>query len=139
MNDYDDGRPFDDRPPPSPAAARLRTSAPGLILIILGFFGLIVGLGFVGVVQNLGVISDYLKKAEANEPPGPQKDRLKMQIGQLEEADTPEIRTINTLIYGGAAGVSLLIAVGGFLMRSLTAYPLAWWPRSWRSSRTTAA
>lgn len=125
MNEYDDRPAFDDRPPPNLAAARSRTAAPGMILIILGFFGLAVALGLVGLVRNFSVVTDIVKQAEAKEPPGPRKDEFKQQIEQLEQLDTPEVRAVNTLIYGGAAGVSLLIVVGGFLMRSLTAYPLA--------------
>ncbi len=129
MNEYDDNRDreFDDRPPRprNTAMARAKIAAPGLILIILGLFGIVLGLGMVALVNNLSAISKMMKSVEEKQPAGPEKDRLQAQITQIEEADTPEVRTANTMIYGGATFVSFLILIGGWKARSLSGYPIA--------------
>ena len=128
MNDFDDDRP-DDRPRrdrgDGTALARARTSGPGLILIILGIFGILSSLALVGFTHNLDAYREWLKSVEEKQPAGNQKDNIKRHIEQMEEADTPEGRTVNTLMYGGTAFVSFLIALGGWKMRSLGGYPLA--------------
>lgn len=77
------------------------------------------------MTQNLGPIADWLRSIEQKQEAGKQKDDMQKNIERIQEADTPEARTINLFVYGGATLISVLIAIGGWKMRSLGGYTLA--------------
>jgi hypothetical protein len=126
MNDFDDDR-VDGDPPPRREThrARARTGAPGVFLIILGAFGILTSAAFLIFTHNLTPVRNWMKEVEAKQPPGELKDQIRESIEDLEQADTPEGRLVNTAIYGGTLFTSLLVTIAGFKMRSLTGYPLA--------------
>ncbi len=126
MNDFDDDRVDGELPPRREwHRARTRTGAPGVFLIILGVLGMLTSCAFLTFTHNLAPVRDWMKEVEAKQPPGEMKDRIRQSIEDLEQADTPEGRMLNTALYGGTLFASLLVSIAGFKMRSLTGYPLA--------------
>ena len=105
--------------------ARVRAAGPGIVLTILGAFGILTSIAFLIFTHNIGPYRDWIKSIEEKQPAGDTKEQLRRHIEQMEQADTPEGRTVNTLMYGGTLLTSLLVAVGGWKLRSLSGYPLA--------------
>ncbi|MDB5307438.1 MAG: hypothetical protein JWO38_1640 [Gemmataceae bacterium] len=107
------------------ARARAKVATPGLLLILVGLFGVVLEIGGLGLIAtNPTIIYDFFVEMVKNGPPGPEQQK---QLDDLKQKEA-QMRLDAPLNIGSAVlglVLTLVTVVGGVKMRSLSGYGVA--------------
>lgn len=130
MSGYPDDRYGDPRPlrPHQVDAARSAVTVPAVFLILNSLLGLVVlGALAVPLVFNPDAIPRFLRDMAAQQPQGPQRDDMEESAREFEgalNANREAFVRSNAIQLAIPAALNLLVLVGAFCMRGLSAYVL---------------